>query len=295
MIRAAVKYFGASQVGIVELDERIRKLIYSYDTDGVKLEFEDVDLAYETKDKRVIPNKARWVIVFTVKMSAELLRRRTGRSPSLLSASTTGQAYTRGRAIIDSLQTFLHVLGYQGLMGTWENGLGIAPALGVMAGLGEISRTNRLISPEDGPAVRIFKVITDLPLVPDKPIDAGIMRFCRTCNKCADSCPSGTLSRKAKPSWETLGAWSNPGHRAYFEDAPKCMLYWFMGAVTCSTCISVCRCLCVIRIFGGSIGSSSSGTARSPGPQVAMAVSVKNRGLANCSPYLTIVVWRRFD
>lgn len=240
MTRAAAKYYGAAQVGFVELDEHTRKLINSFDSDGKKLEFEDVDLAYETDNKRVIPNKARWVIVFTVQMSEELLKRTSGRAPTPLSASTSGLAYTRARNIIDRLQTFLHVLGYQGLMGPWENGLGIAPALGVMAGLGELSRLNRMVSPEYGPMQRVFRVITDLPLAPTKPIDAGIMRFCRTCKKCAQACPSGTLSMETEPSWEVRGPWNNPGHRAYFEDSPKCLAYWLKATASCSTCFAVC-------------------------------------------------------
>jgi len=241
MIRAAARNFGASQVGFLELDEHNRKFIYSFDAmDGAKLEFEDVDQAYETDKKRVIPNKARWVIVFTVQMSEELYKRLVGRAPTALSSSTTGLAYSRGPNIIDRLQTFLHVLGYQGLMGTWSNGLGIAPALGVMAGLGELSRLQPLVSPEYGPLQRVFKMVTDLPLAPNKPIDAGIMRFCRTCKKCAEACPSGALSMETEPSWEVKGPWSNPSHRAYFQDGPKCYAYWLRASSSCATCLAIC-------------------------------------------------------
>jgi len=70
MIRAAAKIYGAASVGVVELDENTRKLIYSFDGwDNRKWEFEDVDKAYETKRKKVIPHKAQWVIVYTVRMS----------------------------------------------------------------------------------------------------------------------------------------------------------------------------------------------------------------------------------
>lgn len=132
------------------------------------------------------------------------------------------------------------MLGYQGLMGTWYNGLGIAPAFGVMAGLGELSRLNRMISPEYGPLQRVFKVITDLPLAPTKPIDAGIMRFCRTCKKCAEACPAGVLSMETEPSWEVKGPWNNPGTRAYSDDSPKCYAYWLTSTASCIRCFAVC-------------------------------------------------------
>ena len=203
LVRAAIRHFGADQVGFVELNERTRKLIYSHDAlDGKAIIFEDVDEAYETEKRRVIPNKAQWVIVFSVQMSEEQIKLMIESSPTPLASAATGLAYARARNILERLQNFLHLLGYQGLMGTWYNGLGIAPALGVMAGLGELGRTNRIISPVYGPLQRVFKVITDLPLAPTKPIDAGIMEFCRTCKKCAEACPSGALSMEPEPSWE---------------------------------------------------------------------------------------------
>lgn len=241
MIRAALRHFGASQVGFVELDERHRKLIYAVDAlDGKRLEFEGVDKAYETEDKRVIPEKARWVIVFSLQMSEELIKRRSGLAPTAFSSSASGSAYGRARNIMDRLQTFLHVLGYQGLMGMWFNGLGIAPALGVMAGLGEMSRLNRMISPEYGPLQRIFKVVTDLPLAPTKPIDAGIMRFCKTCKVCAEKCPAGTLSLETEPFWEPVGPWNNPGHRTWYENSTSCRTWWSVSTAGCSTCFAVC-------------------------------------------------------
>ncbi|MFC1998761.1 reductive dehalogenase [Chloroflexota bacterium] len=240
MIRAAAVNFGASQVGFVELDERNRKFVYSIDSDGKKLDFEEVDMAYETENQRVIPNKVQWAIVFTVQMSEELYKRRLDKMPTSLSGSTTGLGYSRARNIFDRLQTFLHVIGYQCLMSPWENGLGIAPAFGVMAGLGELSRLNKIISPEYGPTQRVFRMLTDLPLAPTRPIDAGIMRFCRTCKKCAIECPSNALSTDIEPSWEIKGQWNSPGHRAYFEDGVKCSGYWLGLPASCSTCMSVC-------------------------------------------------------
>ena len=137
---------------------------------------------------------------------------------------------------MDRIQVFLHVLGYQGLMGTWFNGLGIAPALGVMAGLGELSRLNRLISPEYGPLQRIFKIVTDLPLAPTKPINAGIMDFCRTCKVCAEKCPADVLSRETEPSWEPVGPWNNPGHKTWYEDSTACRTWWARSTMGCITC-----------------------------------------------------------
>jgi reductive dehalogenase len=125
-------------------------------------------------------------------------------------------------------------------MGSWYNGLGIAPAFAVMAGLGEIGRINRMISPEYGPLNRVFKIVTDLPLEPTKPIDAGIMNFCRTCKVCATECPSNCLSKETDPYWEPAGAWNNPGHKTWYEDSPSCRTWWAVSTAGCSTCFAVC-------------------------------------------------------
>jgi epoxyqueuosine reductase len=237
MLRAAMRHFGAATVGFVELDERTRKLIYSHDPDGKALVFEDVDQASETADERVIPNAARWAVVYTVQMSNETLRR----APTVIAAQASMAAYARGLHIQNLTQEFLRGLGFQGLGEAVTNGLGVGPGLAVMGGLGEMSRANRLITPEFGPMVRIYKLITDLPLAPDQPIDAGIVEFCKRCRKCAEACPAGALSRKDDPDYDIVGTWSNAGHQAYFEDAVKCLTYMYARAGSdCGICLAVC-------------------------------------------------------
>jgi len=238
MVRAAAKLYGAASVGVVELNENTRKLFYSFDGwDGRKWEFEDVDKAYETKKKKVIPYKAQWVIVFTIRMSPLTI----ATAPTALSTAASSMAYSEGTSVQLRLQQFITRLGYQcladGNMGTSGN----SPGFGVLAGLGELSRLNRMISPRWGPLVRVFKVITDLPLAPTRPIDAGIFRFCRTCKKCAEFCPSNALSMETEPSWEVQGPWNNPGVKAYYEKAPNCFYQWLkIGGHDCGICLASC-------------------------------------------------------
>ena len=237
IIRVAMRHYGAATVGFLELDENTRKLIYAVDPDGKELIFTDEEHAYETETARYIPNKCKYVIVYTVQMSGETMRR----CPTPLASQTTSLTYTRGRKIQGSLQEFIRGLGYQCLGESGTNALGIAPAFGVLAGLGEMSRLNRMISPEFGPMVRVFKALTDLPVALDKPIDAGIMEFCRHCKKCAEACPSGSLSFLDEPTWEIQGGWNNPGHKAYFDNAVTCFEYWEEGVATnCGICFTVC-------------------------------------------------------
>lgn len=237
ILRAALRHFGAATVGFFELDENTRKLIYAVDPDGKELIFTDEEIAYETDEARYIPNNCKYAIVFTVQMSQETMRR----SPTVTGSQTTSLAYKRGENIQGSAQEFLRGLGYQCLGESSTNALGIAPAMAVMCGLGELSRLNRLITPEFGPMVRVFKLLTDLPVAVDKPINAGIMEFCKRCKKCAEACPSESLSFEDEPTWETRGGWNNPGHKAYFEDSVSCRTYWREQAGTnCGICFAVC-------------------------------------------------------
>jgi len=237
IIRAAMRHFGAATVGFMELDDNTRKLIYGVDPDGKELIFTDDEIATETDDARFIPNTAKYVVAYTVQMSTETMRR----CPTPLASQTTTLAYKRGETIQASLQEFMRGLGYQCLAESSTNALGIAPAFGVMTGLGELSRLNRLVTPEFGPMVRVFKALIDLPVAVDKPIDAGIMEFCKRCKKCAEACPSESLSFEDEPTWEVKGGWNNPGHKAYFEDAVTCRAYWREEAGTnCGICFAVC-------------------------------------------------------
>ncbi len=237
IIRAAMRHFGAATVGFIELDDNTRKLIYGVDPDGKELIFTDDPIASEDDNARYIPNAAKYAVVYTVQMSQETMRR----CPTPLGSQTTSLAYKRGESIQASLQEFIRGLGYQCLGESSTNALGIAPALGVMAGLGELSRLNRLITPEFGPMVRVFKALIDLPVATDKPIDAGIMEFCKRCKKCAEACPSESLSFDDEPTWEVQGGWNNPGHKAYFENAVTCRAYWREQAGTnCGICFAVC-------------------------------------------------------
>ncbi len=237
MLRAAFRHNGAGTVGFVELDEHTRKLIYSHDPDGKELIFTDDPEPSETDTARYIPNSAKYVIVYTVQMSGETLKR----APSVIGQQTTSLSYKRGRVIQNSMQEFLRTLGYMGLGESSTNALGIAPAFGVMAGLGELSRLNRLITPEFGPMTRVFKMLTDLPVATDKPIDFGVMKFCRSCKKCAEACGGAALSFDTEPTWDVRGGWNNPGHKAYFEDSVKCYTYWKnVVGTNCGVCFAVC-------------------------------------------------------
>lgn len=239
MIRVALRHMGASTVGFVHMEtETTRKLIYNQEPSPSKktIVFENVNVGREEEDKLVIPEKAQTAIVFSVQMSTETMKY----GPTALGSLTTTLSYTRMWVILTQLHQFIRSLGYQSYGPSAFNGLGIYPAMATMAGLGEMSRLNRVITPEHGPMVRFTFLLTDMPIAPTKPIDFGVMNFCKDCKTCAEMCPSGALSMDRDPSWTPVGAWNNAGHRAYFEDSVKCRNYWNTCGTNCGICFSTC-------------------------------------------------------
>ena len=93
-----------------------------------------------------------------------------------------------------------------------------------------------LVTPKYGPRVRLAKVITDMPLVPDSPIDFGVTEFCEACMLCADDCPSESVT-KGPQTWEGDSVSNNPGTLKWYTEPEGC--YDFNG-FSCSNCKRVC-------------------------------------------------------
>ncbi len=238
MVRTVMRTLGAVDVGFVELDENTEKLIYTYDTDGRRIDIKDVPAAQaeEGEGYRVLPKSARWVIVYTMKMSYEQVRR----LPSWSAGATVYLAYALGPFLQDRFQDFIRALGYTCLGECSPNALGTAVGFGIMAGLGEMSRVEHIMTPERGLSHRVFKMVTDLPLAPTPPIDTGVMDFCRTCKKCAEMCPALSITPSTEPVWETPGPYKNPGVKGWFRNEPRCFSYWRQTGTGCGFCLAVC-------------------------------------------------------
>ncbi|AAW39843.1 reductive dehalogenase [Dehalococcoides mccartyi] len=264
MLRAAMRFFGASQIAVSALDTNERKIISTHDTgnahnynylyswpppatDAKAFVFENVDKAYEGNDKYVLPDKPLWTVCIAVQMSKEMFRH----EESHLRMAANSSRYRLHATIQYLTQNFLRGLGYQG-MGYPKSYWGALPAqaTAVLSGIAEMGRNdNYCISPEFGSVCGYFSLITDLPLMPTPPIDAGIFRFCHTCRKCAEACPVGGISFEAEPSWEIPPSaiatdkpisFSTPGKRTYHTDALKCRLYFDAQPSYCARCMGTC-------------------------------------------------------
>ncbi len=248
MIRSAMRFFGARQVAVIELESSTtKKIIWAKNRQGKPFSFENVEVGYENSDKFAVPDNCRWMITFNIPMGKQAW----ATAPALIGTAANDGNKARAELAFNLIQEFFRGLGYQCLAfpGGDPNSLCPSAAAAVLSGMAESSRTNHFITPEEGPVTRVHTMITDMPLAPTKPIDAGLFRFCHTCKRCSNYCPSEAISKSDAPSWDIPtpppqyqeAYYSSLGKRAFWKVDPKCGIYQLeLGQKLCGICLALC-------------------------------------------------------
>lgn len=237
VIKKASRFFGASLVGICELD---RRWIYShsyhatvrnpFSGEGVTEE----DIASGVSKKIRIPEEFRNAIVFGIEMDYELVKY----SPTYTSGAGAGLCYSKMPFIAAMIAQFIRGLGYEAIpMG---NDTACSIPLAIDAGLGELGRNGLLITPEFGPRIRLGKVFTNMELTADSPIEFGVWDFCEICGKCAKKCPSQAISHD-EPTVDIHNISNREGVLRWPVNGEKCIGFWARNSsCSCLNCILVC-------------------------------------------------------
>ncbi|MFM7156301.1 MAG: hypothetical protein ACKO0Y_00645, partial [Bacteroidota bacterium] len=143
--------------------------------------------------------------------------------------------FTLGEVVI-ALAQEIRKLGYAC---TVEHPIGDSDVLHVplalKAGFGELGRHGSIIHPKMGPLFRLGSVITNMPLATDRPIDAGIAKFCDTCKACRIYCPADAVPDERSPE----AGKDHLGNDRYMIDTGRCFPY-FATDNYCSACLVVC-------------------------------------------------------
>jgi reductive dehalogenase len=137
----------------------------------------------------------------------------------------------RAQVVNKGLEGYIRELGYTALRGA-----AVPQGAGLAAGLGELGRNGMMISDRFGARIHMpDPILTDLPLVADKPVDIGVEDFCKICRKCAVTCPTNSISfddkvvfngiKKYKINWLTC-----------YKLRPFVHEYW----TSCLSCIVIC-------------------------------------------------------
>jgi reductive dehalogenase len=233
-VRHASLFFGASQAGIAELNPL---WVYSDHHASSREDraraipvLSEGDRFEQTDDAWYIPGSMNRVVALAFEEDYYGI----ANSPGRLASAAVGDGYSRMAVTATTLAGFLRGLGYRALPA--GNGVGLSIPMAVDAGLGQVGRMGLLMTPKYGPRVRLAKVITDMPLVPNAPIDFGVTEFCEVCMLCAEDCPSGAVTDGPR-TWEGPSVSNNPGVLKWYAEPEKC--YDFNG-FSCSNCKRVC-------------------------------------------------------
>ena len=140
--------------------------------------------------------------------------------------------------LVSALAQFIRFHGYKAIPSLNDTGLNIPIA--ISAGLGQQGRMGILVTPQFGPRVRLCKVITDMPLLEDSPIDFGVTEFCSNCLKCEKTCPSRAITSGDR-TVEGNSISNNPGVIKWHLNSEKCEDFQSNKLGTnCTICMRVC-------------------------------------------------------
>ncbi len=98
--------------------------------------------------------------------------------------------------------------------------------IGFLAGLGWLGRNNLLINPKLGARFRLVTVLTDMPLVPDEPLNLD----CNGCFRCLPVCPAKAIHESQ----------ADFDHLACFRQLDEFRRRGLVGQHICGVCVKAC-------------------------------------------------------
>jgi len=213
-VKKLAKYYGALDCGITDLKPAH---IYSHIGRGTGNYGDKVTLDHQ------------FAIAFTVEMDFEM----TSYGPYAPVVMESARQYVESARVSIQLAAAIRDLGYPARAHIDGNYRVIAPLVARDAGLGEIGRMGLLMTPLQGPRVRVGVVTTDMPLLTDTYHgEPSIIDFCRICIKCAHNCPSQSIPHGEREISNGVMRWQiNP---------ESCYHYWTIIGTDCGRCLVVC-------------------------------------------------------
>ncbi len=208
LLKQVAKYYGASHAGIVKLKD------YHYYT--------------HNSDGRPVDQKYEYAVVYATEMDKDMINR----APNTEEVLAAWNGYVDVAFIGSRLSSYIKSLGYETFFNNVTSYNAPLVQLAEDAGIGQIGRSNLIVTKEFGNRVRLGAIMTDLPLNDDQPVDFGVKEFCILCRKCAKNCPADAISYDSPKLIN--------GHYAWEHDEAKCMLMWTKFGTDCGICMSSC-------------------------------------------------------
>jgi reductive dehalogenase len=233
LVKKAARVLGAADVGVATLNPAWVYNSVGRATQTPVVLTDEVPSPVQTPEAWKIPNSLKSLIVLIVPMDLQLLQY----TPSALGEASVGRGYSHMAEVSSKMAEFIRGIGYQAIPMGNDTILSVPAAID--AGLGEQGRAGILVHPTMGTCLRIAKVLTDMPIAPDKRIEFGVQAFCKSCKKCARECPAGAISMDDDLN-EPMRPSNNPGVKKWYVDVWKCHCFWTENGTDCATCQRTC-------------------------------------------------------
>ena len=213
-VKRLTKYYGALDCGITILKSAH---IYSHIGRGSGKYGAPVEL------------KHKFAIAFVVEMDYQMI----SSAPYPPVTMESGRQYVELARVAVQLAAAIRSLGFPARAHIDGNYRVIAPLVARDAGLGEIGRMGLLMTPRQGPRVRVGVVTTEMPLIADNyQANGSLIDFCNICQKCADNCPSQSIPHGDREVNNGVVRWK--------ISPESCYHYWTIIGTDCGRCLAVC-------------------------------------------------------
>ena len=194
--------------------------------------------AYYSHDKQGNPIDVRYENAIVIVMRKELKAVRASSGHDWMGDPISFQAYQHLGMVAETIANYIRRLGWDASAQYGPSFVNrytvLLPPLLLAAGIGEVSRAGIILNPFLGLAYKAAVVLTDMPLVPDQPIDFGLQSFCQECKICAKACPSKAIPMGEKTMYNGYETWKlNTRACASFNFTNK------KGTI-CNTCVKNC-------------------------------------------------------
>jgi reductive dehalogenase len=194
--------------------------------------------AYYSHDKQGNPIEPRYknAIIIVMRKDLHAVRASTGRD--WMGDPISFQAYQHLGMVAETLANYIRRLGWEASPqygpSFVDRYIVQLPPLLLAAGIGEVSRAGIILNPFLGLGYKAAAVLTDMPILPDKPIDFGLQSFCQNCKICAENCPSQAISTGDKVMYN--------GYETWKLDTRRCASFNFTNhnGTMCNRCVKSC-------------------------------------------------------
>ena len=194
--------------------------------------------AYYSHDKQgnAIEPKYENAIIIVMRKDWHAMHASTGRD--WIGDPISFQAYQHLGMVAETIANYIRRLGWEAspqygpsFVDRYSVQL---PRLLLEAGIGEVSRVGIILNPYLGLGFKAAAVLTDMPIIPDKPIDFGLQSFCQNCKICAQYCPSKAISTGDKVMYN--------GYETWKLDTRRCASFNFTNknGTMCNRCVKSC-------------------------------------------------------